>query len=118
MKKIERIPANARMSQAVIVNDIIYLKGVTPRAEAGQDITTQATDVLDQIRQMLQNAGSSIENLVAVNIWLKDIADMAALNKVYDAWVVRDQLPVRACVQADLAKPSYRIEVQVTAVRQ
>jgi enamine deaminase RidA (YjgF/YER057c/UK114 family) len=48
-------------------------------------------------------------------IYLKDITDIAAMNEVWDAWVVAGSAPPRATVQAALANPVYLIEVVVTA---
>ncbi|MBF6989139.1 MULTISPECIES: RidA family protein [unclassified Cupriavidus] len=116
---IERIPGNERMSKAVIVNGagIVYFKGVTPATNSGRTIEEQTTSVLEQVDKLLAEAGSSKTGLVSVNIWLNDIRDMAAMNKIYDQWVVPGHQPVRACVQAALAQPHYLIEVQVVAVR-
>lgn len=113
---IERIAGNERMSKAVIVNGTVYLKGVTPAAEAGRTIEEQAANVLQQTEQLLLEAGTSKAGLVSVNIWLNDIRDMSAMNKIYDHWIVPGQQPVRACVQASLAQPHYLIEVQAVAV--
>lgn len=115
MTPIQRLPANARMSAAVIVNGIVYLKGVTPSPAAEPTIESQAADVLMQIDQILQKAGTSRERLVAVSIWLSDIGDMSGLNQVYDQWVIPGCQPVRACVQSVLAQPHYKVEIQVSA---
>jgi len=39
------------------------------------------------------------------------------MNEVWDAWVPQDNLPARATVQARLARPEYRIEIQAIAAR-
>jgi enamine deaminase RidA (YjgF/YER057c/UK114 family) len=43
------------------------------------------------------------------------MAEFAAMNSVWDAWVPTGQTPPRATVQAALAKPEYRVEMQVVA---
>jgi enamine deaminase RidA (YjgF/YER057c/UK114 family) len=50
-------------------------------------------------------------------IYLKDITDIAAMNEVWDAWVVQGNTPARATVKADLATPDYKVEIMVTAAR-
>jgi len=115
MTDIKRLPNNDRMSAAVIVNGMAWFKGVTPRAEAGDTIAAQTSDVLAQVDALLEKAGTRRDRLVTVNIWLKNIADMAAMNEIYDAWIVPGQQPVRACVEANLARPGYLIEIQVSA---
>jgi len=52
-----------------------------------------------------------------VTIFLADMADFAAMNEVWDAWVPQGDLPARATVQAKLAKPEYRIEIQAIAAK-
>jgi enamine deaminase RidA (YjgF/YER057c/UK114 family) len=55
--------------------------------------------------------------MLSVTIWLADIKDFAAMNAVWDAWVPKGQTPPRACVEAKLAAPQYRVEIRVTAAR-
>ena len=53
--------------------------------------------------------------LVAVNVFLPQIGDFDAMNRIYDAWVDPERLPARACVEARLADPDLRIEVTAVA---
>jgi enamine deaminase RidA (YjgF/YER057c/UK114 family) len=48
-------------------------------------------------------------------IYLADMADFAAMNSIWDDWVEPGDAPPRATVQAQLAKPQWKIEVVVTA---
>jgi enamine deaminase RidA (YjgF/YER057c/UK114 family) len=50
-------------------------------------------------------------------IWLRDISDFAAMNVVWDAWVVPGQTPARATVQARLNDPKMLVEIMVVAAR-
>jgi enamine deaminase RidA (YjgF/YER057c/UK114 family) len=43
--------------------------------------------------------------------------EYAAMNEVWDAWIPEGTAPVRACVEARLANPGYRVEMVVTAAR-
>lgn len=116
MTEIKRISGSARMSNAIITNGTIYLKGVTPQKDAGTTVGEQTVNVLAQIDELLATAGTSRDRVVQVTIWLKDIRDMAAMNDVYDQWIVKDCEPVRACVQAQLAQPYMLLEIRVIAV--
>ena len=71
--------------------------------------------MLRQIEQRLAEAGSDKTRILRTQIYLKDISDIAAMNEVWDAWVVSGSAPPRATVQAALANPAYLIEVVVTA---
>jgi enamine deaminase RidA (YjgF/YER057c/UK114 family) len=117
MIPIERLGVNARMSTVVIANNVLYMKGVVPSGSGGETIQSQVTDVLGQIEMTLKDAGLSLERLLTVSIWLADIKDVAALNEIYDKWVVPGHQPVRACVEAALGQPHWKVEVQVTAAR-
>jgi enamine deaminase RidA (YjgF/YER057c/UK114 family) len=111
---IQRMHVGARLSEAAIFNGVVYLAGMVPECEA-TDIRSQTADVLQQIELRLAEAGSDKTRILRTQIYLKDITDIAAMNEVWDAWVVAGSAPPRATVQAALANPVYLIEVVVTA---
>jgi len=113
---VERLHVAARYSEAAIFNGVVYLAGMVPEC-AATDIRSQTADVLGQIDQSLREAGSDKTRLLRVQIYLADIRDIAAMNEVWDAWVVAGSAPPRATVQAALADPSWRIEVVATAAQ-
>ncbi|MNO51093.1 Enamine/imine deaminase [compost metagenome] len=107
---IERINPGPRASQMVLVGGRIETSGIVALAPQG-DIAAQTRCVLAQLEQWLAQIGADKGNLTRVQIWLADMAQFAAMNEVYDAWV-GNQPPVRACVGAALAAPEYLIEIQ------
>lgn len=111
---IKRLNPGERYSAAVIHNGVVYLSGVVANDETA-DIKGQAADIFAQIDATLAQAGTSKSRLLAVNIWLADIADFDAMNSVYDNWIDPQNMPVRATVESKLAGPEYLIEVQVKA---
>jgi enamine deaminase RidA (YjgF/YER057c/UK114 family) len=111
---LQRLHVAARYSEAAIFNGVVYLAGMVPECEAN-DIRSQTADVLRQIEQRLLEAGSNKTRILRTQIYLKNIADIAAMNEVWDAWVQAGSAPPRATVQAALADPTYLIEVVVTA---
>ena len=113
-QEIQRMHVGARLSEAAIFNGVVYLAGMVPECEA-TDIRSQTADVLQQIELRLAEAGSDKTRILRTQIYLKDITDIAAMNEVWDAWVVAGSAPPRATVQAALANPVYLIEVVVTA---
>ena len=65
---------------------------------------------------LLAQAGTSKSRALNATIWLKDIGrDFKAMNAVWNAWVDPDAKPTRATVQAEMARPSILVEIQVTA---
>jgi enamine deaminase RidA (YjgF/YER057c/UK114 family) len=111
---IRRLHVAARYSEAAVFNGVVYLAGMVPECEA-TDIRSQTANVLQQIALRLAEAGSDKARILRTQIYLKEITDIAAMNEVWDAWVVPGSAPPRATVQAALANPAYLIEVVVTA---
>jgi len=102
------------MSQAVVSNGMVFLAGQVA-GDTSQDVGGQTRQVLAAIDRLLAEAGSDKSRLLSAQIFLADIADFAAMNKVWEAWVVPGQTPARATVQAAMAAPDYRVEIVVTA---
>jgi len=113
---IERIETGKRLSQAVVAGEWIFLAGqVAP--DPSQPVAGQTRQVLAEVDRLLAAAGSSRSRLVSVTIYLADMADFASMNEVWDEWIPQDAKPARATVEARLATPAYRVEVQALAVR-
>ncbi len=112
--KIQRFHSGPRMSQAVVCNGMVFLAGQVAK-DTSQDIGGQTRQVLAAIDELLAEAGSDKSRLLAAQIFLPNIADFAAMNTVWEAWVTPGQTPARATVQAALASPQYKVEIVVTA---
>ncbi len=111
---IKRYESGRRMSQAVVHNDTVYIAGqVASTADASVEI--QTAEVLAKIDALLAQAGSSKSNLLAVNVFLPNIADFDAMNSVYDKWLDPANPPARACVEARLADSNLRVEMTAVA---
>ena len=98
MSTITRHGMAARYSEASVFNGVIYLAGMVPGG-AATDIRGQTQDVLAQIDAHLAAQGSDKTRLLRVQIYLSDIADIGAMNEVWDAWVAPGHAPPRATVQ-------------------
>lgn len=111
---IQRIEPGPRMSQAVVHGDTIYLAG-----QVGHGATTaeQTTDMLAQIDALLARVGSSKSRILSTTIWLATMDDFAEMNAVWDAWVDPANPPARACGEARLATPDYRVEAIIIAAK-
>ena len=111
---LQRFHVGPRLSEAAVFNGVVYLAGMVPE-RGDTDIAGQTEDVLAQVAQRLAEAGSDKSRILRAQIYLTDIADIAAMNAVWDAWVVPGTAPPRATVQAALADPGWKIEIVVTA---
>jgi enamine deaminase RidA (YjgF/YER057c/UK114 family) len=114
MSDIKRIDPGPRMSEASIHGDCIYCSGMIPE-DTAQDITSQVKQALAEIDSLLAKGGSDKTRILTATIWLADIADFAAMNAVWDAWVVPGQTPARATVEARLNDPKMKVEIMVVA---
>jgi enamine deaminase RidA (YjgF/YER057c/UK114 family) len=110
---IKRIGTTTRWSDIVVHAGTVYVVEVP--ASLGADVAVQAREVLSSLEASLEDAGSSKAHLLMATIYLDDIRDLDAFNTVWDAWVPAGSAPVRACVQARLGKPGYKVELQVIA---
>ena len=96
--------------------DRMYLSGMIPE-DTSQDISGQVKQALAEIDALLKRADTDKTRILSAVIWLKDISDFAAMNAVWDAWVVPGHTPARATVEAKLAGPQYKVEIMVVAAR-
>jgi enamine deaminase RidA (YjgF/YER057c/UK114 family) len=115
MADITRMHTGVRSSKIVIHGDTIYLTGQVGNPE--EDITEQTRTCLQKIDELLAEAGSDKTRILQTTIWLADMADFAALNEVWNAWVPEGHAPARACGEAKLARPQLKVEFIVTAAR-
>ena len=111
---VQRFDVGTRLSEMAVHNGVCYLAGQVP-ADASQDITGQTQQVLVAIDALLQRAGTDKRKLLRVEIFIKDLADFAAMNAAWEAWLPAGHAPPRATVQATLAKPEWLVEMVVTA---
>ena len=112
---IKRIHAGPRMSGIVIHGNSVHLSGMTAAKREGRSVAEQTGDILRRIDELLAEAGTSKQNLVQVNIWLSDITTFNEMNAVWDQWVEPGNTPARATVEARLALPDIKVEIQVLA---
>ena len=95
-------------------NGVCYLAGQVA-ADSSQDISGQTRQVLAAIDALLVRAGSDKSRILMCQIFITDLAEFAAMNAVWEAWLAPGHAPPRATVQATLAKPQWKIEMVVTA---
>lgn len=111
---IQRIENGPRFCRVLTHNGVAYLAGMVADDLSG-DVIQQTRDTLAKIDRYLSLAGSDKSKLLTAQIWLRDIADFERMNSVWDRWIDRSAMPVRATVEARLAGDNYRVEIMVTA---
>jgi enamine deaminase RidA (YjgF/YER057c/UK114 family) len=111
---ITRHDVSPRMSSIVIHNHTVYLCGQVAK-DKYTDINTQTMTMLEEVDSLLAQAGSRRDHILSATIYLKDMGDYDAMNLVWDNWLPAGHAPARACVQATIAEPEYRVEISVIA---
>ena len=108
-------------SQAVEAGGFIFVSGQIPLVPAtGEivkgDIEAQTMQVLENLREILTAAGSSLEQAVKTTVYLTDITDFSRVNDVYARYFTKEP-PARVCVEvSDLPKQAL-VEIDVIAAR-
>ena len=103
-----------RYSDAAIHANLVHLAGQVP-TDPRADMAGQTRQVLEQIDALLKEAGSDRGRILMAQVIVKDIADVPAMNTVWEAWFQGVTAPPRATFQAALVNPEWKIEVIVTA---
>ena len=106
-------------SQAIRCRNMVYTSGQIPLdpvtgAVVGDDIRTQAQQVMKNLSAVLTAAGSSPENAVKTTCFLADMADFAVFNEVYAAYFTTN--PARSCVAVKTLPKGVLVEVEVIAL--
>src|SRR5690606_19995055 len=78
------------------------------------DVRAQTRAVLESVKSVVEAAGGSLSDVAFSMIFLKDLADFAAMNEVYGEYF-RNAPPARFCIRCDLVKPEFLVEIQCTA---
>jgi len=108
-------------SQAIEANGLIFISGqVAIEPSTGElvldDIKTETTRVMENIRAILTEAGISFGHIVKTTIFLKDMASFAQVNEVYGSYFT-DKFPARETVAVAGLPKDVNVEISVTAVR-
>lgn len=105
-------------SQAVVVGDMIYTSGQIPvnpqNGKIPDGAVEQANQVFTNIKNLLESAGTSIDNVVKTTVFIKNMDDFAKINEVYQKYFTKPY-PARSCVEVARLPKDVLIEVEVIA---
>ncbi len=107
-------------SQAIRANGFVFVSGqiaLDPRTQEliSGDITAQTERVLENLKGILQAAGSSLDKVVRATVFLADMNEFASMNQAY-ARYFRQDFPARSTVQAARLPRDVRVEIDVIAL--
>jgi len=107
------------LSPGIKVGDTVYVSGQVGRhpttGQMGADIREQTRNSLERIKAILEQAGTSLDNVVSATCWLTNRENFAAFNEVYASYFPTAR-PARATVEANLMGAGALVEIMVTAV--
>lgn len=106
-------------SQAIRANGMIYCSGQIPINPAtgsieAKTIEEQTAQSITNLKNVLEKAGSSLAKVVKTTVFIKDMNDFAALNKVY-AELFGDTKPARSCVEVARLPKDVLVEIECIA---
>lgn len=106
-------------SQAVSYNGVLYCSGqigLVPDTMkfAGDDVESQAKQVMENLRAVLAEAGSGFDKVIKCSIFLADMGDFAAVNEIYGGYFPKNP-PARETVAVKTLPKSCKVEISCVA---
>jgi 2-iminobutanoate/2-iminopropanoate deaminase len=106
-------------SQAIKMGNLVFVSGQIPIIpKTGEillgDIKLQTRQVLENLKNILEAAGSSLDNVVKTTVFMKDLNDYTAINDVYKEFFPQKP-PARAAVQAARLPKDVGVEIEAIA---
>ena len=107
-------------SQAIRANGFVFVSGQIPLDPATQqlvagDVQAQTERVLENLKGIVEAAGSSLDRVVRATVFLADMNEFAAMNEVYGRYF-QNQPPARSTVQVARLPRDVRVEIDVIAL--
>jgi len=118
VKKVITVPSAPKLpfSPAIRAGDYIFVSGQVGITDA-QDVKgleAQVKQCLENMKAVLTAAGSSLDDVVKVTVFLRNEKDFATMNEVYQSYFTKDH-PARSTIITGLAMPNMLIEMECIA---
>jgi 2-iminobutanoate/2-iminopropanoate deaminase len=106
-------------SQAIVHGDLIYCSGQIPLDPATGvivpgDIAEQTARVLENLKAVLESAGSSLDRVLKTTVFVKDLGEFALMNEVYGRYFHVNP-PARSTVEVSRLPRDVRVEIDCIA---
>lgn len=118
----ERAPgAIGPYSQAIRAGELLFCSGQIPldatgALVGGDDVAAQTRQCMDNLAAVLEAGGASFASAVKCTIFLEDMGDFAAVNKVYASYFEGLEPPARACVAVRTLPKNVKVEIDAIAI--
>jgi len=108
-------------NQAVMAGSTLYISGQIPinpvtNKLISSSISDETTQVMENLKAVLKEAGMTFENVIKSSIFLSDLNQFDAVNNVYKGYFNEATAPARECVEVSRLPKSVNIEISMIAV--
>jgi 2-iminobutanoate/2-iminopropanoate deaminase len=115
----EAFESSAPLSQAIRHGDTLYVSGNVPidpeTNELVEDgVGPQTRQVLENVEAILEEAGTSMDNVVRTGVFMTDMDAFGEMNEIYEEFM-SEPYPARTAVKAEMASPDIDVEIDVIA---
>ncbi len=108
-------------SQALSSGNIVFVSGqipIDPKTGTMADtIEEQATQSLNNVKNILEAAGLTMKNVIKTSVFLSDLNDFAKVNEIY-AQFFTEPFPARSCVQVAAIPKGAKVEIECIAIKE
>jgi 2-iminobutanoate/2-iminopropanoate deaminase len=106
-------------NQAVVIGNLVYTSGQIPLDKANNvvpgGITEQTKCVLENLKAVLEGAGSSLSKIVKATVFLKNMGDFAGMNAVYGEYIDVKTAPARSTIEVARLPKDVLVEIEAVA---
>jgi len=106
-------------SQGIRAGDLIFVSGQLPANAEGvliiDDIAAATRQSLENVNEVLSAAGAQMSDVVKATVFLTNMGDFSAMNKVYGEFF-SDPFPARACIEVAALPKGAKVEIEVIAL--
>ncbi len=108
-------------SVAVNIENFIFTSGQIPADKDGNliegGIKEQTEKVLENLKAILEDNGSSLKDVIKTTVFLKDMNDFAAMNEIYARYFPVDTAPARSAIQVARLPKDVMVEIELIAYK-
>ena len=105
-------------SQAILINNMVFTSGQIPinpdTGEIPETIEEQTSQVLNNLKNLLEASGTSIEKVIKTTVFIKNMDDFSVINKIYESFFTAPY-PARSCVEVSKLPKNVLIEIEAIA---
>lgn len=119
---LDNLPKGGPYSHVVEVEGLLFISGIIPldinkNVVINDDIVSATELVLNNIKYIMENLGSNMQNIIKITVYLKDMKHFSQMNEIYKKFFPSNP-PARSCIGVSDLPAGAIIEIDAIAVRQ